>query len=150
MSAPDLDDPDRVNAILRQYPGPVVITAPAFMRIGACVAAFLFLAAFNWIAWGAVDHWTTQRALFNAVSAVISVATAVMATLGLFPGLNFIKLDAGGFEVRFPWKRQRRSWRDVEEFEVRWRGRQRVVTFRDATPASDSWSDCTAEPSVVK
>ncbi len=96
------------------------------------MAAMLLIGVFAWHAWH-VDHWNLQQVIFYGSAALICIAVQILALLSLFTNLNFIRLDADGFNVQFPWKLQRRCWKDVNGFNACWRGKGRVVAFTDET-----------------
>jgi hypothetical protein len=92
----------------------------------------LFVALIAWVLLSSVE-WRGRWDLFHTISFVFAAAICVGVELNVvaavFFDLGSITLDAEGFEVRSLWTRLRRSWRDVDGFEVEWFQRWLRVTY---------------------
>jgi hypothetical protein len=131
----DDDCDDGVATILGRFPGPVIVRAPMFKRIGALITVTLFSGVVAWRVWS-LDHWSLQQTILIGVVALVCAVAEILAILAMFDELNFMTLDADGFQIQFPWGRRRRSWREVDGFEARWVGiGGRVLAFNYRTDA---------------
>src|SRR5262249_31080926 len=129
------DSPEKVVEILNQFPGPVMLY-PSKLKWTLLLLGMLFIIALG--AWGLWMFVTEGGLLYLLIAGVLFFYCgfqAIRVAIALISGAMWLRLDAQGFEFRFPGRQVRRGWDDVAEFTTRTANWWSYVVYTDRTPA---------------